>query len=97
MATKKQIEEQLRIYISVDDLDEVISNSVCIVIRETFTCWCYGQQEIKPNYYLIQHKITHRTILSELIKQNYKKNCSHLFYEGIQKTSDHFYEICWGS
>lgn len=97
MATKEDIEQKLKVVLSIDDLDEVVSTSVCIVIREKFTCWCYGQQEIKPNYYLVQNKITHRTILSELIKQNFKKKCSHIFYEGVHKTNDHFYEICWGS
>jgi len=91
-----EFEQVMGIVVSINELDEIITQKDFIVIRETFTCYCYGQS-IKAKYYLIQHQITHRNILAELMKQRFKKRCNHIFYEGLNKINDHFYEICWGS
>ena len=83
--------------IPIEELDDVVSTEQTIVMKLNYNCHCYSECPKVCDWFNIRcntdGKITNRTILNELIKQNLKLECDHQFIEGFDKTTDVQFEI----
>jgi len=89
------------ISIPITELDDVVSNEPDIVIKNTYTCYCYSDCYRPTDYFLIRGNcITNRIIIHELIRQKFNPDCNHRFLEGFVKSNNPFsmeYECYMGS
>ena len=83
--------------IPIEELDDVVSIEQTIVIKLSYNCHCYSERPKFSKWFNIRcntdGKITNKTILNELIKQNLKLECDHQFIEGFDKKTVAQYEI----
>tara|TARA_R110000823_G_scaffold27400_5_gene79808 strand:+ start:336 stop:872 length:537 start_codon:yes stop_codon:yes gene_type:complete len=91
--------DAISICIPCHELDNVISEKKDIIIKNTYTCYCYSEAPRPPDYFHIRSDTPHtnKTILKELMKQNFDPKCNHRFIEGIYKSGDITYEMYMGS
>ena len=86
--------------IDESELDEIISESDQIMIKQEFTCYCFNVKR-EPLYYRVKgsptQKLTNRYVIEELIKQNMNLECNHMFLEGFIKKTDVQFELQVGS
>jgi Na+-transporting NADH:ubiquinone oxidoreductase subunit NqrF len=89
------------ISMSLEDLDEVVTDQPHIVIKHAYNCYCYDEEEAKNTefYYISGKNLTNKDIIESLIEQGLTLECNHHFLEGFHKTasSDVQFEICTGS
>lgn len=80
------------ISIDYDDLDEVATERQNIVIKNTYSCYCYDNNPRNTDYFYISSKntegITYKFLIEELIKQDLCLECNHCYLEGIMKSKD---------
>jgi hypothetical protein len=78
------------ISINLDMMNDVISDEKCIVIKNTFKCYCYSLVDKKNEFFIINApingKITYKHLFTELMNQNCALLCDHRFIEGIHKS-----------
>jgi len=86
--------------IDESELDEIISESDQIMIKQEFTCYCFNVKR-EPLYYRVKgsptKKLTNRYVIEELIKQKVNLECNHMFLEGFIKKTDVQFELQVGS
>ena len=81
--------------INESELDDIISESEQIIIKQDFTCYCFNVKR-EPLYYRIKgigQKLTNRYIINELIEQKMNLECNHMFLEGFIKKTDVQFEL----
>lgn len=90
--------------IEMEDLDEVITDKKAIVIKSTYTCWCYDNRKRKTDYFMVIGEcITNKYVLNSLIEQGLNLDCDHNFIEGFvpiknsDPNADCRFEIMTGS
>ena len=87
--------------ISLEELDDKVSEEKEIIIKQDFTCYCYDNMNKRPNYFTIKcsenESLTNKYIINSLIKKNLKLECEHRFLEGFNHLNDNIYELCLGS
>jgi len=75
-------------------LDEVITNKTLIIIKQIFNCACYGKCIQEPKYFVVAGpRITSEYIIHELIKQDFKIECNHIFIERFEQCNDIDYQF----
>ena len=85
--------------IDESELDDIISESDQIMIKQEFTCYCFNVKR-DPLYYRVKgngKKLTNRYVIEELIKQKMNLECNHMFLEGFIKNTDNQFELLVGS
>lgn len=86
--------------IDESELDDIISESDQIMIKQEFTCFCFNVKR-EPLYYRIKgsrtQKLTNRYVIEELIKQRMNLECDHMFLGGFIKKTDVQFELMTGS
>lgn len=87
--------------IDIDDseLDNILSDSDQIMIKQTFDCDCFHVKRV-PRYFHIKgsgNPLTNRYVIKELIKQRLNLECNHFFLEGFIKNTDCQFELMTGS
>ena len=86
-----------------DELKEKISDEKQIVIKQTFSCYCYdtkytGVDRPQPKFFVITNdNMTVENVIDELIRQNMTADCNHQFFEGFYQATDAQYEMRFGS
>jgi hypothetical protein len=95
---RKQIDQMFQhalfdIAIELEELDEVVSDQTYIVVKNTYTCYCYDDCKKNTEYFYITcnpcEKMTNKFIIQELIKQKLNlQDCNHRFLEGFIKSKD---------
>jgi len=90
---------EISICIPCNRLDDIISEKEDIIIKNTYTCYCYSDISRPPDYFHIRSDTPHtnKTIIKELIKQKFNPECNHRYLEQIYNTGDITYEIFMGS
>lgn len=81
-------------------MDERITARDNIIIKNTYSCYCYDHCKKKTDYFYIKGKvITYQYVIEQLIQQGLKLDCNHCFLEGIYPTkgSEVQFELCIGS
>ena len=80
------------IAIDYDDLNELVTTRKNIVIKNTYTCYCYDNNPRKTDYFFVKSTspegITYRFLIEELIRQDLCLECNHNFVEGFMKSND---------
>jgi hypothetical protein len=86
--------------INSKDIHNVVSYEKTIILKNTYTCYCYDGN-YKPSDYIIikskNGKITYHDIFYQLEQQNFETGCNHNFLEGLNKISNCEYEMLFGS
>ena len=87
--------------IAIDDseLDDILSESDQIMIKQNFDCDCLHVKRV-PRYFRIKgfgNSLTNRYVIKELIKQRLSLECNHIFLEGFIKNTDCQFELITGS
>ena len=87
--------------IDIDDseLDNILSDSDQIMIKQDFDCDCFHVKRV-PRYFRIKgfgNSLTNRYVIKELIKQRLNLECNHIFLEGFIKNTDCQFELMTGS
>ena len=87
--------------ITIDDseLDDILSDSDQIMIKQDFDCDCFHVKRV-PRYFRIKssgNSLTNRYVIKELIKQRLNLECNHIFLEGFIKNTDCQFELMTGS
>jgi hypothetical protein len=92
------------IAIELEELDEVVTEETSIVVKNTYSCYCYDDCKKNTDFFHITcnpcEKMTNKFIIQELINQNLNlQECNHRFLEGFikSKNSDCQLEIVVGS
>ena len=91
------------IAIQLEDLHEVVTDNKEVVIKNTYSCYCYDDCNRNTDYFYITAKngckMTNKFIIQELINQGLSLDCNHRFLEGFMKSknSDCQFEIVVGS
>jgi hypothetical protein len=84
-----------------NELDDIVANVNRIIIKISFSCYCYDNDKRITEFYIVENKeanyITNRNVIDCLILNNVKLNCNHQFIEGFLKQNDLQYEILLGS
>jgi hypothetical protein len=104
-AEQEQIREmfpdaQFTIAINIDEMDEKITEDKFIIVKSTYSCYCYDETNRKTEYYYIHgESMTTKYVLEQLIKQGLCLDCNHHFVEGfyLNPKSKCQYEIVTGS
>ena len=82
--------------IDESELDDIISESDQIMIKQEFTCYCFNVKR-DPLYYHIKgscgKKLTNRRVINELIEQKMNLECNHMFLEGFTQKTDVQFEL----
>jgi len=73
------------IAIDLADLDNIVSDEKTIVIKQTYTCYCYTHHKPTEYYIITGEKITNKYILLKLIEEGLNLDCNHMFIEGFHK------------
>jgi Na+-transporting NADH:ubiquinone oxidoreductase subunit NqrF len=77
------------ISIGLEELDTVITAQTNIVIKQSYTCYCYEDCKKKPDFfYICGENMTNKFIIQELIEQGLEIECNHCFLEGFDKTEN---------
>ena len=83
--------------IPIEDIDDIVSTENVIMVKCSYNCHCYSACPKVPNWFNIRcptdGKITNRTILNELVKQNLNLECNHQFIEGFDQLTDIQFDI----
>ena len=83
--------------IPIEDIDDVVSTENIIMVKCSYKCCCYSTCPKVSEWFNIRcptdDKITNRTILNELMKQNLKLECNHQFIEGFDQITDIQFDI----
>lgn len=78
--------------IDYDELNEVVTDQPNIVIKNTYNCYCYDDNNRNTDYFYITAKngeaITNKFIIEELIKQQLCLECNHVYLEGFMQSKD---------
>jgi hypothetical protein len=86
--------------IDKSELDDIISESDQIMIKQEFTCYCFNVKR-DPLYYHIKvspgQNLTNRYVINELIEQKMNLECNHMFLEGFIQKTDVQFELITGS
>jgi len=88
--------------VAIDEskLDDIISESSQIMIKQDFTCYCFNVKR-EPLYYHIKesesNKLTNRHVIKGLIEQKMNLECNHMFLEGFIQKTDFQFELMTGS
>tara|TARA_R110002153_G_scaffold80852_3_gene205093 strand:+ start:170 stop:586 length:417 start_codon:yes stop_codon:yes gene_type:complete len=86
-----------------NELDDLLSEEPQIIIKQTFTCACYGcGNDINnrpPNKYfcITNDNMTQANVIDELIKQNLECDCDHHFLEGFDQETEIQFLLYMGS
>ena len=91
--------QNFHICIDSKDLDKVISTNTDIIIKNKYNCYCYCNHNRPNDYFHIRSDLPHtyKSIIKELIKQDFEPFCNHIFLESINKVNDCTYELFMGS
>ena len=75
---------------------EILSDLKQIIIKQEFNCYCYEKKKT-PLFFLIQgKKLTNNYVIEELIKQDMKLECNHIFLEGFIQNTECQFELITG-
>jgi hypothetical protein len=79
------------IAVSLDELDDTVSELDHIIIKNVHDCYCYIQEPKMTDYIDIKKKsggITTRDVLNELNRIKYCCDCNHRFFELVTPCID---------
>lgn len=95
---------QFSIAIDLEEMDDVLTELSSIVVKNTYTCYCYDGHIIPTDYFHIstttsRPKMTVKYVLEQLISQGLSLECNHCFVEGFVLTNASAcqFEIATGS
>jgi hypothetical protein len=77
--------------VSLDDLDDTVSELDHIIIKNVYNCYCYDQEPKMTDYIDVKKKggnITTRDVLNELNRIKYCCDCNHCFFELVSPCID---------
>jgi hypothetical protein len=78
-------------------LDQVLSTEPVIVVKQSFTCFCFDNPP-QPLYFVVRGgPLTFRYVTYELARQGMKLECSHRHFEGFDQATDVQFELFCGS
>ena len=74
----------------IEEMNEILTDKKQIIVKHTFTCYCWDNQPKVPVYYHIKCEVMSiKNILQELIRQDTQEYyCNHNHLEGIDETKD---------
>jgi Na+-transporting NADH:ubiquinone oxidoreductase subunit NqrF len=106
----KEQEEIERLYpnakfticVSLQDLDDLVTEETNIVVKTSFNCMCYDYCDVvrqSEYYYISGDKLTNGYIIQHLIEHGLSLDCNHCFLEGFHKSANSSvqYEMVIGS
>jgi hypothetical protein len=91
---------QFEVAISIEEIDKLITDKQFIIVKNTYSCFCYDNCKKNTDYFYIRgQNITYRYVIEQLIEQGLQLDCDHHYLEGVYKTkgSECQFEICTGS
>jgi len=95
------MDAEFNVAIPSNELDDVVSTDKTIIIKHTRSCYCYGDEPLPTQYFTVEcenhNELTNKYIIHELIKQNLRMNCNHVYLEGFHNLHDNVYETMAGS
>ena len=95
------MDAEFTIAIPSNELDNVVSTDKTISIKHTRSCYCYGDKPLPTQFFTVKcddnQSLTNKYIIQELIKQNLRMNCNHVYLEGFHYLHDNVYETMMGS
>jgi hypothetical protein len=77
--------------VSLDDLDDTVSELDHIIIKNVYNCYCYDLEPKMTDYIDVKKKggnITTRDVLNELNRIKYCCDCNHCFFELVSPCID---------
>ena len=79
-------ETDFTVSISLDELDDLITDKKQIVIKCDYICYCYKLEPRNTEYFVINgDRLTNKYVLLELKNQKLCLDCNHCFIEGFYK------------
>ena len=88
---------EFTVSIPIEEIDDVVSTEPIIIMKLNYNCHCYSDSAKVADWFNIRcntdGKITNKTILNELVRQNMKLECDHRYIEGFQKITDVQFEV----
>ena len=69
---------------SLEDLDEVLTEQPHIVIKHAYNCYCYDEEPKNTEFYYISgENMTNTFIIQNIVEQGLVLECNHCFLEGF--------------
>tara|TARA_R100000655_G_scaffold80022_1_gene119440 strand:+ start:1033 stop:1434 length:402 start_codon:yes stop_codon:yes gene_type:complete len=78
-------------YIFKDTLQFDFSKEKMVVIKQTFNCSCFNNDNRPQNKYFVinnNNNLTLEEVIEELIKQGFEAGCDHYFLDDIEQETD---------
>jgi hypothetical protein len=87
------------ICVKIHKLNDIISSEKDIIIKNTYDCYCYTDNNRPHDYFHIRSSQPHtnKTIIKELIKKEFNPGCNHRFFEGFYQVNEITYGMGMGS
>jgi len=84
---------------SLDEMSDLLSEKTSIVIKSTYSCYCYAKCPRPSEYFAISgKKLTYRFVIEELIRLGLNlDDCNHNFLEGFFPKTEVQFNLITGS
>jgi hypothetical protein len=80
---------QFEVAINITELNKLISDKQFIIVKNTYSCFCYDNCKKNTDYFYIQgQNMTYRYVIEQLIYQGLQLDCDHRYLEGFYKKDD---------
>lgn len=87
------------ICIESSELNDIVSSETDIIIQYKYDCWCWSNMNRPHDYFHIRSSQPHtkKSIIKELIAQDFNPICDHRFIEGFYQINKITFGMSIGS